>query len=103
MAGLGPSSACRGPATEDAEESWEPPERACRVLPLHLPSHCLCDPHRVLVCQKPFFCSFAGLKTASLLGGSIQNLGNLVDAETGKISYSQLGHLFGNRILGAFE
>ena len=46
---------------------------------------------------------WGGLKTASLLGGSIQNLGNPVDAEIGKISYSQLGHLFGNRILGAFE
>lgn len=65
--------------------------------------HCLSDPDGVLVCQKPFLCSFAGLKTASLLGCSIQNLGKLVDAEMGKISHSQFGHLFENRVLQALE
>lgn len=65
--------------------------------------HCLSDPDGVLVCWKPFFCSFAGLKTASFLGCSIQNLGNRVDAEMGKTSHSQSGHLFGNRILGVLE
>ena len=64
---------------------------------------CLSDPDGVLVFRKPFFCSFEGLKTASLLGCSIQNLGNLVAAEMGKISHSQFGYLFKNRILGALE
>lgn len=74
--GLGSGSACLGPAAENAEESWGASLRVLAVSCL-CTCHCLClhDPESVLVGQKSFFCSFAGLRAASPLGCSIQSLG----------------------------
>ena len=76
VAGLESGSACLGPAAENAEKSWGASLRVLAVSCLcTCYSLCLRDPQSVLVGQKFFFCSFAGLRAASPLGCSIQILG----------------------------